>query len=69
MHSNENVKNALQNFILVSVDIDKQEEAAEAFGASAVPLMLFFSPDGKQKTKKLGGLRAESLITLLEKNK
>ena len=62
----EELADEREDFKIVAVDIDEQDELAEQFGVSSIPCLIVFK-DGKETLRKVGLQPKKRLIKMLEK--
>jgi len=54
------------SFVMVLIDIDKQQDLARKHNVEAVPTMLFLRPDGTQISRAVGYKDAKQLTELMD---
>jgi HEAT repeat protein len=62
------VQDALANWTLVAIDVDKDRASAESLGAGSIPALRAISPAGRTVASQEGFLAAPELIDWLSKN-
>ena len=53
-----------ENFKIVSLDIDENEELAEIYGVSSIPCLVLFDK-GKEKNRSVGFIREDEVLKFL----
>lgn len=61
------IKEDLQSFVGLKVDLDNNPALAQAYGVRAIPLLLIVDPNGEIIYKKLGYAKKSEVSTLLKK--
>jgi len=59
------VAQAMQNFVLLPVNVDGNRELSKLFGVSAIPYVVVISPDGKIIRSQTGAMPPERLLSWL----
>lgn len=65
LHSNDKVKKALDNYIVAKLDIEDAE--VKTLDVKTMPVLLFYTPDGKLVHRHLGYKKGGAIVRLLEK--
>jgi TolA-binding protein len=63
---NEEVGAKLAEFVAVHIDADVDEETPKAYGVTAYPTTIFYTPTGEEVTRVVGAVEAEKFLTLLD---
>jgi thiol:disulfide interchange protein len=59
------VVRAMQNFVLVPVNVDQNRELSKMFGVEGIPYVVVISPDGKVMRSQTGAVPPDTLISWL----
>ena len=65
LQSNSEVKEALKGFVLVKLD-SRDKDVKEVGGVRYIPVMVFYSPSGKEISRRVGFKGADHLVKLLK---
>lgn len=61
------VERAMQNFVLMPVNVDRNRELAKMFGVGGIPYVVVISPDGKIMCSQTGAVPPDRLLSWLPK--
>ena len=59
------VVRAMQNFVLMPVNVDHNRELSKMFGVEGIPYVVVISPDGKVMRSQTGAVPPDTLISWL----
>jgi thioredoxin-like negative regulator of GroEL len=65
LHTNKEIQTILKGFVLTKIDAAHAD--SQSLGTKYIPLMVFFSPDGKELERKVGFTSENELRELLRK--
>lgn len=60
------VGKVLDNWIPVSVDVDRDPKTANTFGVHSLPTLVIISPDGQQLARREGTMSVEEFLSLIQ---
>lgn len=63
------VTKAMQNYVFLSVNIDRNAELSHLFGVSSIPHVIVISSDGKIIATQVGAMPPDRLLTWLPESK
>ena len=66
-YTDSKVIDASTNWVMVRIDVDKNESLAGKYGVRSIPTLVLLTPDGKEAARDVGFMPAGRMLAFMEK--
>lgn len=68
-YSNDQVAAASTNWVMVRIDVDRNQGLAQEYRVSSIPTIVVLSPEGKEVQRRVGFIAAAPMLKMMEQGK